>query len=140
VNRRNAITAVAAAIGAFTLDPERALWVPGKRSIFDLGATRLVDHVSLLVSAYDSEWWNGEGDPKPSYVLREIGIVPSSTHRLMRQYSAAIGVWRSGPSPRLDFETDPSVYRDSGQRDSRGRRIFARSHHMKFVALAADCA
>lgn len=36
MNRRAFLTAVAAAIPAFGLDPERLLWRPGQRSYFDI--------------------------------------------------------------------------------------------------------
>lgn len=40
MNRRHFIAATAAAIGAFTLDPERALYVPGQKSYFDMHGKR----------------------------------------------------------------------------------------------------
>lgn len=36
MNRRGFLAAVAASIPAMVLDPERLLWVPGKRSYFDI--------------------------------------------------------------------------------------------------------
>lgn len=38
VNRRTFLAATATAVGSFALDPELALWTPGKRTFFDLGA------------------------------------------------------------------------------------------------------
>jgi hypothetical protein len=36
MNRRSFLGLSSAALAAFTLDPERALWVPGQRSYFDI--------------------------------------------------------------------------------------------------------
>ena len=35
MNRRHFVTALTAATAGFTLDPERLLWVPGKKTYFD---------------------------------------------------------------------------------------------------------
>ena len=38
MNRRQFLAATAAAVGAFALDPERLLYVPGRKTYFDTGA------------------------------------------------------------------------------------------------------
>lgn len=39
MHRRTFLTSLAALTAGMALDPERALWVPGRRTYFDLGAT-----------------------------------------------------------------------------------------------------
>lgn len=48
-------TATVAAVGAFVLDPERLLWVPGQRTYFDV-------HKTLYVASYPG---CGKGFPVP---------------------------------------------------------------------------
>lgn len=39
MNRRPFLAGITAAVGGLVLDPERLLWVPGRKSIFDLGTS-----------------------------------------------------------------------------------------------------
>ncbi len=54
MNRRGFLGLISAAVAAYTLDPELALWVPGKKSIFLPPITRLHPF-----SAGDWVCWDG---------------------------------------------------------------------------------
>jgi hypothetical protein len=47
MNRRAFLGLSSAALAAFTLDPERALWVPGQRSYFDIVRPNALGYVDL---------------------------------------------------------------------------------------------
>lgn len=53
MNRRRFLQAISAAVGAFALDPERALWVPGQRTHFDMGSapSQELTHIRLYPDA-----------------------------------------------------------------------------------------
>jgi hypothetical protein len=53
MNRRSFLGLSSAALAAFTLDPERALWVPGQRSYFDIVAPKVHRYSEIMIETLD---------------------------------------------------------------------------------------
>jgi len=64
VHRRDLLRLGALAAGAFALDPERALWIPGARRVFDLGTSACVTESVLALGACQV-WTLHHGEPYP---------------------------------------------------------------------------
>jgi hypothetical protein len=66
MNRRSFLGLSSAALAAFTLDPERAIWVPGQRSYFDIVRTYQVIPYITIEYADGTRRCYTNYDPMPS--------------------------------------------------------------------------
>ncbi len=75
MNRRGFLGLLASALPAMVLDPERALWVPGQKTIVDLGAGRNLTPIALgdwVETSFDLDAEQLNMFVPPDWVIKNI--------------------------------------------------------------------